>query len=168
MAPNPPAYAYIPGHWPHPSNDVNGHSYGVHASPACALDLASWQDCTTYMDGIWLFNEGYYWEAHEAWEAIWKLMGRHGIEEQFLKGLIKVAASGIKIRQGHGKAARSLLTQAAKHFENVETRYSEKVAGGIRLSVMERWCRDFRDEVTDISVNPAVKVEIVLPPLKLQ
>ena len=114
MAPNPPEYAYIPGHWPHPFNDEKGHSYGVHARSACALDLESWQVCTTYMDGIWLFNEGYYWEAHEAWEAIWKLMGRHGIEEQFLKGLIKVAASGIKIRLGRSLARTRFLIKALR------------------------------------------------------
>ena len=100
MAPTPPAYAYIPGHWPHPSNDPKGHSYGIEPRPACALDLASWQTCTTYLDGLWLFNEGYYWEAHEAWEGIWKTTARKDIPGLYLQGLIQTSAALIKRHQG--------------------------------------------------------------------
>ncbi len=41
--------------------------------------------------GIELFNEGRYWEAHEAWEEAWT-PGRHGPDSGFYKGLIQVAA----------------------------------------------------------------------------
>ena len=41
--------------------------------------------------GIELFNEGQYWEAHEAWEEAW-MPDRHGADSGFYKGLIQVAA----------------------------------------------------------------------------
>jgi uncharacterized protein len=41
--------------------------------------------------GIELFNEGRYWEAHEAWEDAWT-PDRHGPDSGFYKGLIQVAA----------------------------------------------------------------------------
>jgi uncharacterized protein len=41
--------------------------------------------------GIELFNEGRYWEAHEAWEEAWT-PDRHGPDRGFYKGLIQVAA----------------------------------------------------------------------------
>jgi uncharacterized protein len=41
--------------------------------------------------GIELFNEGHYWEAHEAWEEAW-MPDRHGPDSGFYKGLIQVAA----------------------------------------------------------------------------
>ena len=41
--------------------------------------------------GIELFNEGRYWEAHEAWEEAWT-PDRHGPDSGFFKGLIQVAA----------------------------------------------------------------------------
>lgn len=41
--------------------------------------------------GIELFNEGHYWEAHEAWEEAWT-PDRRGPESGFYKGLIQVAA----------------------------------------------------------------------------
>jgi predicted metal-dependent hydrolase len=41
--------------------------------------------------GIELFNQGLYWEAHEAWEEAWT-PSRHGPDRGFYKGLIQVAA----------------------------------------------------------------------------
>ena len=119
MTLNLPTYTYIPGHWPHPTRDPEGHSFNAESSKASNLDLMHWEDCAHYQRGVELFNHGYYWEAHEAWEDVWRLNKRSGTQAQFLQGLIKVAAAGIKIRQGHGKAARSLLTQSAKHFQKV-------------------------------------------------
>jgi predicted metal-dependent hydrolase len=63
-----------------------------------------------------LFNEGFYWEAHEAWESFWNALGRTTPEAQFVQGLIHLAAAGVKIREGkpqgvsrHTKRARELL-----------------------------------------------------------
>ncbi len=161
-----PPYAYIPGHWPHPYNDPNGHSVGATPPPSANLDLTQWEACESYLRGVELFNHGFYWEAHEAWEEVWRLNKRSGTPAQFLQGLIKVAAAAIKIRQGHAKAARSLLTQSAKHFQKVLEKHEEKLAGGLHLKVLERWCRDFRDEVSEIKADPTLPVEILLPPLK--
>jgi ribulose-phosphate 3-epimerase len=41
--------------------------------------------------GVDLFNEGQYWEAHEAWEGAW-MPHRHEPEGDFYKGLVQVAA----------------------------------------------------------------------------
>ena len=165
-APLPP-YTYIPGHWPHPYNDPAGHSVNADTPSPTNLDLTDWNDCENYLRGIELFNHGFYWEAHEAWEDVWRLNKRSGTPAQFLQGLIKVAAAGIKIRQGHAKAARSLLTQSAKHFQKVMEKHLEKYAGGLHLKVLERWCRDFRDEVSDIKADPTREVEALLPPFNL-
>ncbi|TMC04177.1 MAG: DUF309 domain-containing protein [Chloroflexi bacterium] len=41
--------------------------------------------------GVELFNQGRYWDAHEAWEEAW-MPDRHGPDRGFYKGLIQVAA----------------------------------------------------------------------------
>lgn len=41
--------------------------------------------------GIELFNQGRYWDAHEAWEEAW-MPDRRGPDGGFYKGLIQVAA----------------------------------------------------------------------------
>jgi predicted metal-dependent hydrolase len=50
--------------------------------------------------GVELFNEGSYWEAHEAWEEEWT-PDRHGPDRGFLKGLIQVAAGCLHATRGN-------------------------------------------------------------------
>ena len=51
--------------------------------------------------GLLYYNAGYYWEAHEAWEAAWVIAGRQGPTADFYKGLIKLAAAGVKLYEGN-------------------------------------------------------------------
>ena len=82
-----PAYAYRPGHTPHPTRDPEGHSYGEPLNRAPVPDPADWRACDDYLYGIDLFNHSYYWEAHEAWEGLWFACGRRGRVATFLQGL---------------------------------------------------------------------------------
>ena len=60
-----PPYAYLPGRQPHPVRDPAGHSYHVEPIPVAAeASLGS----DVFLWGLDLFNHGYYWEAHEAWD----------------------------------------------------------------------------------------------------
>lgn len=72
-----------------------------------------------FLRGIDLFNHGYYWEAHEAWERCWHATGRQGARSDALKGLIALAAAGVKARQGnaagvahHARRGAILLARA--------------------------------------------------------
>ena len=68
--PELPAYAYLPGHRPHPTRHAEGHSYGAKERVSAALDPGAWRDSGAYVTGLALFDRGYYWEAHEAWEGM--------------------------------------------------------------------------------------------------
>ncbi len=95
-----PTYSYVPGSGnPHPVSDPRGHMYGMVEIAAIPLDPVNWHTSETYMYAIDLFNHGYFWEAHEAWEALWHAAGRSGTEAVFLKGLIKLAAAGVKQKE---------------------------------------------------------------------
>jgi hypothetical protein len=68
-----------------------------------------------------LFNHGYYWEAHEAWEGLWQVARRGSPERAFLKALILLSAAGVKIRESkygaavrHADRAAALLRQLMK------------------------------------------------------
>ena len=132
-----PPYAYAPGHdLPHPVTDSCGHSYSaVHDQPRGALntpvlpahlppDPASRRHtlaATLAADPLWLysldlFNGGWYWESHEAWEGFWNTLGRTTPEARFVQGLIHLAAAAVKVREGkpngvarHTQRARELL-----------------------------------------------------------
>ena len=43
-----------------------------------------------------MYNFAYYWEAHEAWEGIWKTTERSDIPGAFLQGLIQISAALLK------------------------------------------------------------------------
>ena len=79
-------------------------------------DLRDWQENRIYLGGIDLFNHGYYWEAHEMWEALWHRTGGDAVTAMFLKGLIKLTAAGVKIREGNPRGTASLNTGFRQEF----------------------------------------------------
>jgi hypothetical protein len=61
-----------------------------------------------------LFNRGYYWESHVVWENLWLACGRKGMAADFLKGLIKLAAAGVKAMEGTPAGVKSHSGRAAR------------------------------------------------------
>ncbi|MCW6512900.1 DUF309 domain-containing protein [Lichenifustis flavocetrariae] len=119
-----PSYAYLPGRFPHPVRHPLGHSYDPEAaSPVCE----TCSDAEAFRWGMDLFNHGYYWEAHEAWEPLWRAADRGSADRALLKGLILTAAAGVKRREGkaiaagrHGRRAAALLRDAAHGHSSLE------------------------------------------------
>jgi hypothetical protein len=116
-----PPYTFVPGQTPHPLSDSAGHSFGRQAIQPDTIDSENWKRHRAYLFGLDLFNHGYYWEAHESWEAVWNACGRRGPTANFLKGLIQLAAAGVKAREtmlagvrGHGRRAAELFEQVAR------------------------------------------------------
>jgi len=75
--------------------------------------------------GILLFNAGAFWEAHEAWEAIWQNRPEDG--RFFIQGLIQLAAAyhqlSRKIYRGvviHLKQARDRLKLFPPQFLGID------------------------------------------------
>ena len=69
-----------------------------------------------WLHALDLFNEGFSWEAHEAWEQFWHALGRTTAEARLVQGLIHLAAAAVKVREGkpagvtkHTQRARELL-----------------------------------------------------------
>jgi hypothetical protein len=125
-----PPYSYVTGRFPHPTRDPAGHSFGEELAKCPAPDPNCWRDCRAYLFGLDLFNHGYYWEAHETWEGIWHACGRRGTAANFVKGLIKLAAAGVKAREGrpkgivsHARRAAELFRQTADNLRSSETFY---------------------------------------------
>ena len=54
-----------------------------------------------------LFNAGKFYEAHEAWEDVWRPM--HGAERDFFRGLIQLAVAMKKAREGNPAGVVRLL-----------------------------------------------------------
>ena len=125
-----PPYTYVPGKTSHPRRDASGHSHGLPEPMVDSFDPFAWRECQTYLFGIDLYDAGFYWEAHEQWEAVWLSVGRVGSTADFLKALIKLAAAGVKQLEGrrmgvnrHLERAVELLLIAAEGIREPERRF---------------------------------------------
>lgn len=110
-----PSYTYIPGRTPHPAHD-RADPAGRPAEHWQALPADPPQRDREFLYGIDLFNHGYYWEAHEVWEELWHAAGRSGPMADFFKGLIKLAAAGVKALEGSAVGRRRHALRAAELF----------------------------------------------------
>lgn len=114
-----PPYSYIPGVFPHPISDPAGHSYQQSWSTPPPMNSENWRQCELYQYGVDLFDRGYYWEAHEVWEQCWHGCGRAGAPADFLKGVIHLAAAGVKVKQGRDNGVSRHAAKAKELFERV-------------------------------------------------
>ena len=131
-----PPYTYVTGHFPHPTRDRQGHSYQV-APAAQSFDPARWHESETLLHAADLFNHGYYWEAHEAWESLWHACGRTGTAADFLKGLIKLAAAGVKAREGRTGGVRRHASRALELFRHTSAALPLEIKRYLGLSLDE-------------------------------
>ncbi len=128
-----PAYAYRGPDQPHPRRDPGGHSYGRPEARPPALEPERWRDSSSYLEGVDLFNFGYYWEAHEAWEGLWRAEDATSPAAGFLKGLIKLAAAGVQFRRGGLAGARRHAGAASRHLAGVRRRTGRSSFAGLDL-----------------------------------
>ncbi len=131
MAPELPRYTHVPGATPHPIRDPAGHAYGQAIPPCPAPTAEDWTPCWPLERGRVLFESGYYWEAHETWELAWVAAGRQGAVAGLIKGLIKLAAAGVKLYEGqpvgverHARRAADLFDIARKELGDTALGYS--------------------------------------------
>lgn len=120
-----PVRRHLPGEGPHPASE------GFEAT-------GGWDWACE------LFDHRYYWEAHEAWEAMWAQLPRSSAEARFLQGLICGAASVIKHHQGQHEGARRLLARARQHLASATGSLGPRPRGidvGLLLEQLEAFQR---------------------------
>lgn len=66
-------------------------------------------------EGVELFNQGRYWEAHEAWERDW-MPDRKGPDSGFYKGLIQVAAGCLHYSRRNRRGAVNKWKSGAEYL----------------------------------------------------
>jgi len=135
--PDFPPYTYTPGVTPHPIRDPAGHSYGrqEHHSP---IENERLEQRPDFVRGRVLFVHGFYWEAHEEWEQVWHALGRSGPEADFVKALIKLAAAGVKAREGNGDGVRRHALRALNLFSGVRSHRQGRDLAGMPLHDLEQ------------------------------
>lgn len=60
------------------------------------MDAKDWSKNEEYLFGVDLYNHAFWWESHEAWEAVWLNTDKFQAYGQYLQGLIQISAAFIK------------------------------------------------------------------------
>lgn len=137
-----PPYAFVPGKFPHPEKE-GGHMENVEVQ-VTPLSFENFQTNEGYLYGLDLFNNGYYWESHVWWEALWNEAGRKGDMADFLKGLIKLGACGVKLALGQESVSQGHIDRALELLEPLKNQ--QKFFCGIDLAELINECRSLSEE----------------------
>ena len=150
-----PPYSYVPGQNPHPTSHVDGHSYG-HPDPVVDnFSVEHWNECSTFLFGVDLFNAGFFWESHEQWEAVWNALGRSGSEADFIKALIKLSAAKVKLLEGKPIGVERHARRALELFESVGHEF-EQLCGMKVASLCEHARALEANPETQLKLQPSV------------
>src|SRR3954462_12717922 len=91
-----------------------------------------------YLDGITLFNEHEFFEAHEVWEDIWH--EAYGTKYEFYQGMIQCAVALEHYARSNPRGVVSLYDSYRRHFKDVPQvfmgldveSFLEKMQGALR------------------------------------
>jgi len=95
---------------------------------------------THFLAGVRHFNAHEFWEAHEAWETIW-LVAESDVE-QFLQGLIQVAAAYHHVKRGTFRGAVRLFDAGLRRLSAFPQKWS-----GIDRGAAEDAARRHRERI---------------------
>jgi hypothetical protein len=152
-----PPYRYLPfrndPRHPHPRNHPAGHSYAQEEDYLPHFGPDDWATCEPYLFGIDLFNHGYWWEAHDALEAVWLAAGQKStVCGLFIQGLIQLAGAQLKRFMDEPRGASSLTGSGSAKLALVEGIYLGIVAEQL-IADARRCLREDRGEYPRIILN---------------
>jgi predicted metal-dependent hydrolase len=83
------------------------------------VPVSDWQQDRVWLRGLDLFDQRFYWECHESFEAMWHALERGSLLHRLTQGLIQSAASVLKRHMGHEKSADYLMVRATEKLLSV-------------------------------------------------
>jgi hypothetical protein len=97
-------------------------------------------DDPAFRYGLALHDDGFFWEAHEIWEAVWKAAPMNGRDRLALRALIQIANAGLKRRIERPRAAVRLIDETKGLLSELilrgGTSEPKSVAGRLRAEVL--------------------------------
>ena len=104
-----PPRPHLPGRTPRPDAEPFG---ALKAPLADCASLADFQHSAAFRAGFACFDQGYFWEAHECWEAVWIRLPPASRERQLVQALIQLANARLKAAMGNAAASMRILERA--------------------------------------------------------
>lgn len=113
--PDPP-HAHIPGQSPrHPEGTFDALCETVRPEQPCGAVFAS----DAWRAGLQFLETGYFWEAHEVWEAVWMALPEGSDEKRLVQGMIQLANAELKRRMDRPGAVRRLCGICIEHLDDL-------------------------------------------------
>ncbi len=79
------------------------------------MDIEPRDRTTAFREGLALFNQGRFFDCHEAWEVVWKQA--EGAERLLVQGLIQAAVALLHVERGNLRGARSVYAKACAKLD---------------------------------------------------
>lgn len=137
-----PEQAFVPGTGPHPHRQ--GETRGIPGVAATGEGKGREPCCRrrALRRGLDLFNHGFFWEAHEAWEEPWQTLPRDSATALHLQALIRLAAAALKLVMDEPRGVAVHAAWCRTTFARLEaTRpgvFDGGPASGVLIALCER------------------------------
>jgi hypothetical protein len=118
-----PDAAFVPGR----AGSVRPASDGLHVV-ARTLPPDAWRENEAWLYGVDLWNHGFLWEAHEAWEQLWRAPF-DAQQAEFLRGMIQCAAAGLKVAIGRPDNAERLASAGMNRVRSAGSSIASRYMG---------------------------------------
>ncbi|MBI5434093.1 MAG: DUF309 domain-containing protein [Planctomycetes bacterium] len=108
-----PSHAFLPGRTARHERAARDERELVEALPP-----ERWREDEAYLFGVDLYNAGFLWEAHEAWEGPWRASADE-LQRLCLQSLIQLAAACLKLEIGQPSGAAQLARSGLDKLEEL-------------------------------------------------
>jgi uncharacterized protein len=130
-----PRTVHVPGTGTVPDRAPLDAAKALVPRPVIAAD---WEANEPYRYGAALCLNGFFWEAHEVWEAVWMACPANSRERRLLRTLIQLANAGLKLRMGRANAAARLLAEAEELLGDCEAAGRDRSFMGVDVAAQRR------------------------------
>jgi len=115
--------------------------------------MSDHDEAAIFHQGIALFNDGEWFDAHEEWEDIWVMASDQ--KKRFYQGLIQCAVTLEHIRRGNPRGVRSVWKSCVPKFDGIT---------GIYMGIdVPKLLSDMRAVVDPILNLPASRFDPAIP-----
>ncbi|PIE89864.1 MAG: hypothetical protein CR997_09125 [Acidobacteria bacterium] len=94
------------------------------------VSAKNWRHNRTYLYGLDLFNEGFYWEAHEAWGELFRsAFGLDAYQRFFFQALVQLAAAMVHVRNKKKSAAFFTYEKGRRKIAAISAAFGDQYLG---------------------------------------
>jgi len=131
--PTMPPFAHLPGRGPRHADGAFSDLVATARGDRAALERsAAWRTGLAWCDA------GYYWEAHELFEAVWAALPQNAAERRMVQAMIQLANAGLKARMGQERAVARILDRLQGHLADSRIGGDARLMGLSRADVLDR------------------------------